>query len=137
MDSLFLTPSFNIVSGVAAVCASKKDVLSPFGIGQEVICEGNEIIRKTLPTSAGLNILFPKPPKLIFPMPIAANAPIAIIQIGRLAGILKASSIPVISAEPSKIDALDLSKKVEIRYSKSRQKMTEENITIIAETPKR
>jgi len=61
---------------------------------------GKESRRKTRPTRAGFQMLHPSPPKLIFPIPMAMIAPITTIQSGRIDGRLKASSMPVIRAEP-------------------------------------
>ncbi len=66
--------------------------------------------RKTRPTRAGLKGLFPNPPKLIFPMPIATSAPITTIHQGRLLGKLNARSSPVSIAEPSVTDGFTFNK---------------------------
>ena len=69
--------------------------------GQVVICAGKETSRKQRPTSAGLNGLHPRPPKVIFPIPMATSAPIMMIHRGRLDGRLNPKSKPVRMAEPS------------------------------------
>ena len=99
----FKIPSLIIPSGVAPVTASIPACLFT---GHDVICTGNEIKRKTRPTSAGLKMLFPKPPNDNFPNPMAAIAPTIIIHHGKLDGTLKASKIPVTSAEPSVTDGV-------------------------------
>jgi hypothetical protein len=63
---------------------------------------GKEMNRNTLPTRAGLKILFPSPPKVIFPIPIATKAPIITIQNGIFDGRQNARSNPVRMAEPSR-----------------------------------
>ncbi len=50
---------------------------------------------------AGLNGLLPKPPKDILPMPMAAMAPMRMIQNGRFEGRLNANNKPVRMADPS------------------------------------
>ena len=55
--------------------------------------------RNTRPAKAGLKRLFPKPPKDILAIPIATIEPMTTIHIGRLEGRLKASSMPVTTAE--------------------------------------
>ena len=73
----------------------------PFCIsGHVVIAAGNDSSRNTRPTRAGFQILQPRPPKDILPMPIDTTAPITTIHHGSMLGRLNASSMPVISAEP-------------------------------------
>ena len=94
--------SLRMPSGVGPVTASAKPQMG-VGTGQVVIATGKEISMKTRATNAGLNRLWPSPPKGILAMPIATKAPTTIIQIGRLAGTLKANNRPVTMAEPSLI----------------------------------
>ena len=78
-------------------------MLNASGFGHVVICTGKEINRNTLPTNAGLKILFPNPPNDIFPIPIATNAPMMMIHIGRFEGTLNANKTPVRIADPLEI----------------------------------
>ncbi len=88
---------------VADVAASIFKKFKKSGLGQFVICTGKEINRNTRPANAGLKIFLPKPPNAILAMPIATKAPISIIQAGIELGRLKASRMPVIIAEPSRM----------------------------------
>ena len=69
-------------------------------------------------------------------MPIAANAPIKMIQIGKLEGTLKANSTPVKMAEPSQSVGSFFIRKRWIKYSKITQAKTEVAVTINAPRPK-
>ena len=62
---------------------------------------GNDISRNTRPTSAGLKMLHPRPPKAILAMPMAIAAPAATIHSGSDEGRFRARSTPVTSAVPS------------------------------------
>lgn len=93
--------NFKFANTVAEVTASVAAAVD--GTGHVVICAGKEISRKMRPTNAGLKILFPNPPNDIFPMPMAAKAPMARIHKGRFEGRLKANSTPVSMADPSLI----------------------------------
>jgi len=79
----------------------------------------------------------PNPPKDIFAIPIATNAPIIIIQTGKLLGTLNASNKPVIIAEPSVSDGCFLNMNFVIRYSKTSAETTDVKITIKAPIPKK
>ena len=85
------------------LCYSNNNIDVFLMVGHDVICTGNEISKNTRPTKAGLNGLLPKPPNDILPIPMATNAPIIIMNIGKLLGMLNANSIPVIMAEPSQM----------------------------------
>ena len=63
---------------------------------------GHEICKNTLPTSAGLNILWPSPPNICLPIIILTAPPITGIQKGISGGRLYAKSSPVNIALPSK-----------------------------------
>ena len=58
-----------------------------------------EINKKIRPTNAGLNGLWPKPPKVILATPIATAAPMTIIHHGIFDGKLKANRTPVTTAD--------------------------------------
>jgi hypothetical protein len=60
---------------------------------------GQESIRKALPTSAGLKMLLPVPPKAIFPTRMAKAEPTAGIQSGTDGGRHRARRRPVTTAE--------------------------------------
>ncbi|HMP31911.1 MAG TPA: hypothetical protein PKD85_20070, partial [Saprospiraceae bacterium] len=53
---------------------------------QVVMATGKEACRKALPTNAGLKTLFPNPPKINLPKPIAITEPIKAIHKGKLGG---------------------------------------------------
>ena len=107
------------------------------GVGQVVICDGNEMSRNTRPTIAGLNGLFPSPPKVIFAMPIATIAPITIIHQSRFAGTLNARSIPVTIAEPSHIVVFPFKRNFWISHSTAIHATIEMRVTLIAFSPKK
>ena len=122
---------------VGPVTASAKWRLqSGLGTGQEVICTGKAMSRVTRATRAGLNGLWPKPPKGIFAMPMATSAPITMIQIGRLEGTLKASNKPVTTAEPSLTLGFWCSMKRWMRYSNSTQHPMETAVRTMTGSPK-
>ena len=102
------------------------------GTGQVVICAGKEINRKMRPAMAGLNILFPNPPKDSFTTPIANKHPNARIHNGRFEGTLNASSTPVMMADPSKIAGSFFRMYFTMRYSNAMQKNTEEAVSTSA-----
>ena len=81
--------------------------------------------RKTRPTSAGLKMLLPSPPKAILPMPIATTPPIRTSHQGSEAGRLKARMTPVRSAEPSSRRQGRCRKKRVMTHSVSIQEATE------------
>src|SRR5690606_16402026 len=85
--------------------------------------------------SAGLNGLLPSPPKLSFPIPIATNEPINIIYHGRFEGTLKASRIPVITADPSEIVSDRPRRKRPMINSASRHENTASIVTRRAGSP--
>ena len=86
--------------------------------------------------SAGLKGLQPNPPKVILPTPIATNAPMIIIQSGKLEGRLNASNTPVIIAEPSQMVERSLFKiNLVIAHSKNTQAATEVKVTTTAPSP--
>lgn len=126
-------PTLSLESTVADETASMADFRS--GAGQVVICAGNEMSKNIRPTSAGLKMFLPKPPKDIFPIPMAANAPIAKIHAGRLDGTLKASNTPVMMADPSFIVGSIFNKNLEMKYSNSTQNTMEANVNISALSP--
>ena len=105
------------------------------GSGQLVNWTGNEIKRNTHPTRAGLNGLFPSPPKDILPTPIATKLPRTISQTGRLAGKQKASNTPVMRAEPSEMLGFTLRRYFWIRYSKASQDIMAVSVMISAPIP--
>lgn len=123
-------PKLSLESTVADETASVAD--SKTGAGQVVICAGNEMSKNIRPTRAGLKMFLPKPPKDIFPMPMAANAPIARIHIGRFDGTLNASSTPVMMADPSLIVGSFFNMNLEIKYSNTTQNNMEANVNISA-----
>ena len=67
---------------------------------------------------------------------MATNAPIIIIQIGKLLGTLKARSTPVIIAEPSVMVGLPFIKNFWIIYSKNTADATAIRVTRTASNPK-
>lgn len=71
------------------------------GTGQVVMIAGSAIRRPTRATSAGLNGLFPMPPKICLPSQMARKAPIRQTQSGTPGGRFIASSSPVTAALPS------------------------------------
>lgn len=77
-----------------------------------------------MPTNAGLNGLHPRPPNVIFPIPIATNAPIITIHTGKFDGRLKANNNPVRMAEPSLIVGSLFSMYFVIAHSKNTQAAT-------------
>ena len=70
-------------------------------------------------------------------MPIAANAPIIMIQTGRLEGRLKASNTPVRVAEPSQRVGSYFIRNRWIKYSNIIQARTDTTVTINAPRPKK
>lgn len=66
---------------------------------------------------------------------MAANAPMIIIQTGRLDGRLNASKTPVRIAEPSVIEGETFNRYFWIRNSKVRQAATDVAVTIRAPMP--
>ena len=93
--------------------------------------------RKIRPASAGLKGLHPKPPKVIFPMPIATSAPMMIIQMGRLLGRLNPSNIPVSTALPSvMVIRSRFNMNLAMAHSKKTHDATEVSITMAAPKPK-
>ena len=126
---------FIMLKGVAFVVASTYEPICP-ATGQEVICAGNDAKRKQRPTKAGLNGLQPRPPKVIFPMPIATNAPIITIQTGRLEGRLKPNKSPVSMAEPSLMVGCFFSMYFVIAHSKNTQAATLDAQTTAEPMPK-
>src|SRR5574344_746374 len=93
-------------------------------MGHEVICAGKLTSRTQRPISAGLNGLQPKPPKVIFPTPMAKSAPIRIIQMGKLLGRFIPKSMPVRIALQSAIVLGRLSKNLVIAHSNNTQAET-------------
>ena len=73
------------------------------GTGQLVICAGKATSRAQRPTSAGLKMFWPKPPKVILPTPMAKRAPMMMIHTGRFDGRFMPSRMPVRAAEPSRM----------------------------------
>jgi len=96
--SAVIFSNLNAANGVAFDTASLK-----FGIAHVVIATGNAACKNALPTNAGLNILYPNPPKISFPIAIAKIAPIAVKNNEKLGGKINASNNPVIAALPSEI----------------------------------
>ena len=133
-DTASMAASPSVIISPATVEAPESES-TPSGVTKEVIWTGKEISRNTRPTKAGLNGLHPNPPKVIFPTPIATNAPTAIIQIGNVVGRLNPSSTPVTMAEQSPIVGFPFNKKRWIKYSKSTQHATETAVTISAGIP--
>ncbi len=74
----------------------------PPGAGQVVIAAGNAACRNARPSSAGLKMFWPSPPKTSLPRPIATAPPSSAIQSGMPAGSVRPSSSPVMAAEPSR-----------------------------------
>jgi len=91
--AVLMPSSFNMPNGVAEVM--------PSGVIHLVIKAGNDATKNALPTKAGLNILWPRPPNINFPMPIATILPSNGIHKGTVGGSIKANSKPVRTAEPS------------------------------------
>ena len=110
-------------------------VSQPAGFGNTVIAVGNDINRNIRPTSAGLKGLFPNPPKVIFPIPIATRLPIIIIHQGVFDGRLNASSNPVTTAEQSVILIPVLRIYFCITNSKRTHDVTETAVTITTPMP--
>lgn len=75
--------------------------------------------KKQRPTSAGLNILQPKPPNVILPTPIDTNEPMSIIQMGKLLGKFMPKSKPVSMAELSESVVGRRSKYLVMAHSKN------------------
>ena len=84
---------------------------------------------KTRPTSAGLKGFLPRPPKVILPTPIDTSAPTATIHSGMDEGKLKASSIPVTTADQLLTVSGPRSRKRCIRYSNTTQQATDVHVT--------
>ena len=99
---------FRMPSVVAEVTESVFRKFKKSGLGHWVIWTGNEINKNTLPVKAGLNMFLPKPPKASLATPMAMKVPIIIIQFGMELGRLKASKIPVITADKSVVVFFDL-----------------------------
>src|SRR3989339_674198 len=68
---------------------------------QVVIATGKEACKKARPTRAGLKMLQPSPPKIIFPTRIETILPITPIQSGKAGGRVSPSSRPVSAADQS------------------------------------
>ncbi len=62
---------------------------------------GKAIMTNARPSIAGLKMFCPSPPKMIFPTPMATNAPIAPTYHGAVAGSENARIAPVTAADPS------------------------------------
>jgi len=85
---------------------------------------------------AGLNMLFPSPPKESFTTPMANRLPSASIHNGRSEGTLNASSTPVIMAEPSVTVGVFFKMYLTIRYSNPTQNNTAQAVIISASSRK-
>ena len=130
--------SFSMPSGVGPVTASAKKPFSKMGwaCGQVVMAVGNDTSMNTRPTKAGLKGFLPKPPKAILPTPMATMLPTMAIQMGRLAGTLKARSKPVSAAEPSLMVKGPLMRNFWISHSVSIQAAIETMVSLSAYQPK-
>ena len=127
-----------IPSGVGPVTASAQEPSFQMGsgVGHVVICTGKEMSRNTRAVMAGLKRFLPRPPNAILAMAMAMRSPRIRIQIGRLAGTLKATSKPVITAEPSPMVHSPFSKNRWMRYSNNIQQPTEMSVSSNAGRPK-
>jgi len=68
-----------------------------------VIATGKAACKTALPTRAGLNTLYPNPPKINLPSPMAIMPPQKAIQRGKLGGSVSPNNKPVITADQSAI----------------------------------
>lgn len=80
-------------------------------------------------------MLKPNPPKESLAIPMATKLPTIIIQMGRVAGILKANKIPVIKAEPSHMVTSVFMMNFWIKYSNNKQEITATEVAISAFIP--
>ena len=67
----------------------------------EVMAVGNAACKKALPTSAGLNGLYPKPPKINLPRDTAMTPPANVIHNGKPGGRVSPYIMPVITTDQS------------------------------------
>jgi len=105
--------------------------------GHVVICIGKDISSSARAVKAGLKRLLPKPPKLIFAIPIATIPPITTIQSGIPDGRFIASSNPVTNAEPSLSVGSIRSTYRASKYSHAMHVIIDTNVTKSASIPKK
>jgi hypothetical protein len=144
-----LAPLFcNIPNGVGPVMESTivwSNPLNPLknhilaesnGLGHSVICTGNDTKRNTLPTKAGLKILFPNPPKTILAIAMATKEPMMIMYHGNELGTFKANKIPVSIAEKSLMVDGFFKKNFWMNHSKKTAETVAIRSTLTAPNPK-
>ncbi len=68
---------------------------------------GNAACRNARPSSAGLKMFWPRPPKISLPNAIATTPPKNAIHNGKLGGNVRPSSNPVIMPDPSRSEPFD------------------------------
>ncbi|MBA7674910.1 hypothetical protein ES703_83135 [subsurface metagenome] len=78
----------------------------PVGDTHVVIFTEKQAARKALPPSAGLNMLWPRPPKASLTMAMENTEPTAAIHRGIVGGRINARRSPVTTALPSITNAL-------------------------------
>ena len=99
---------------------------------QHTMSEDQEFARKTRPMSAGLTKFLPRPPNSILTMKMAKKLPTTGSHRGAATGRLKASRMPVTTAERSKVVFSHLR-----RRQKSASKPTQERTLTATCTPAR